>query len=172
MTGRDRRLQHEYEELTLRFAERKDIRVSVTGHNANGFPNRYRVDYYIRCYCGVTHVEHLLEAGYDNDPLFADHFVLQIVLPPAYPSIDGRPEFDFLTVDEDGLPIAHPWHPNIRWFGAMAGHVCLNMADTYTSLAWGVARVAQYLRYECYHAVNEPPYPEDLQVARWVLAHE
>ena len=43
------------------------------------------------------------------------------------------------------------------------------MPDTYTDLAWAVERVAQYLRYEIYHAVSEPPYPEDLKVAAWVI---
>jgi hypothetical protein len=32
-----------------------------------------------------------------------------------------------------------------------------------------VKRVASYLTYERYHAVAEPPYPEDLQVAAWVI---
>ena len=36
-------------------------------------------------------------------------------------------------------------------------------------LAWYVERVALYLRYDLYHAVQEPPYPEDMKVARWVL---
>jgi hypothetical protein len=43
------------------------------------------------------------------------------------------------------------------------------MADTYTDLVWGVDRVASYLRYETYHARQEPPYPEDLKVAAWVV---
>ena len=50
-----------------------------------------------------------------------------------------------------------------------AGRVCINMSDTYTDLLWGVKRVASYLRYDCYHAVSAPPYPEDLQVAAWVV---
>jgi hypothetical protein len=43
------------------------------------------------------------------------------------------------------------------------------MADTYTDLVWGVERVGHYLRYDIYHAVSEPPYPEDLKVASWVI---
>jgi len=29
--------------------------------------------------------------------------------------------------------------------------------------------VAQYLHYDIYHATCEPPYPEDLKVASWVI---
>ncbi len=94
---------------------------------------------------------------------------MQIDLPPGYPCIDSPPALRFLTADENGNPIPHPWHPNIRYFGSFAGRVCINMADSYTDLAWGVERVGQYLRYERYHAVNEPPYPEDMQVAAWVI---
>ena len=50
----------------------------------------------------------------------------------------------------------------------MAGRVCLNRLNTFSSLAWGIERVALYLRYELYHALPEPPYPEDLKVAEWV----
>ncbi|MBQ0049068.1 MAG: hypothetical protein KBT12_02345 [Bacteroidales bacterium] len=171
MTGRDRRLRYEYELLEQRFASRDDIRVEVTGRNASGIPNRYLVHYRIRCFCAVTDVDHLNEPGFRNQPLFAEHFLMAIELPPAYPSVDASPVFRFLTHDEHQQPIPHPWHPNIRWFGEMAGRVCLNAPDTYTDLAWGVARVAQYLRYERYHATNEPPYPEDRQVAIWTLKH-
>ena len=45
------------------------------------------------------------------------------------------------------------------------------MADTYTDLVWGVERVAHYLRYDVYHAVSEPPYPEDLKVASCSQGH-
>lgn len=171
MTGRDRRLRYEEELLSKRFDGREDIQVEVAGRNAHGYANKYRVTYNIRCMCGVENVEHLCEEGQDNKPVYADRFVMMITLPPAYPSIDGKPQFEFCTTDENYNPIPHPWHPNIRWFGAMAGRVCLNAQDTYTDLAWGVSRVAQYLRYEVYHAINEPPYPEDLQVARWITEY-
>lgn len=171
MTGRDRRLQYEYELLQQRFESHTDIYISVIGRNASGIPNKYLIRYDIRCICEVNDIEHLNEPGYRNLPLFADSFFLQLELPPAYPSVDAPPSFQFLTHDRQGQPIPHPWHPNIRWFGEMAGRVCLNMPDTYTDLAWGVSRIAQYLRYERYHAVNEPPYPEDRKVAVWVLKH-
>ena len=75
----------------------------------------------------------------------------------------------FVVSDNRGNAVPHPWHPNIRYFGEFAGRVCINMADTYTDLLWGVRRVASYLRYETYHALLESPYPEDLKVATWVM---
>lgn len=171
MTGRDRRLIFEYQLLVERFATRDDINVSVVSCNASGIPNSYCIEYNIRCISSVEDLEHLNEPGYKNQPVYADRFVMALELPPAYPSVDAPPVFRFLTHDEQGNPIPHPWHPNIRWFGEMAGRVCLNMQDTYTELAWGVSRVAEYLRYERYHAENVPPYPEDRQVAMWFLKH-
>lgn len=171
MTGRDRRLQYEYQLLEERYSAHPEISFSVAGCNASGMPNQYLIQYNIRCICCVEDIEHLNEPGFDNEPIYADSFLMLLELPPAYPSVDAPPVFRFLTHDDEGQPIPHPWHPNIRWFGEMAGRVCLNMPDTYTDLAWCVGRVAQYLHYERYHAVNEPPYPEDRQVATWVLRH-
>ena len=169
LSGRNRRLLREWRLLEERFSGRRDIAVSVAEVNAAGLPVRYRVDYRIRSICGVEQVERLGEAGVENPPLFAEAFRMDIVLPANYPCVDGSPEFRFQIRDEAGKPLPHPWHPNIRWFGDMAGRVCLNMDDTYTDLAWGVDRIAGYLRYEVYHAVSEPPFPEDMQVAAWVI---
>ena len=134
-----------------------------------GLPECYLIDYHIRSFCGVSNLDCLNETGVINEPLFADCFQMLVELPLSYPCVDGAPRLQFLTKDIDGNPLSHPWHPNIRFFGNFAGRVCINMADTYTSLLWGVERVASYLRYETYHALLEPPYPEDLQVAAWVI---
>ena len=94
-------------------------------------------------------------------PVFANHFVMQLVLPEGYPQADCPPQFLFVGS-------VKPFHPNIRYYGEMAGHVCINQLNTFSDLAWGIERVALYLRYELYHAIQEPPFPEDLQVAAWV----
>ena len=169
LSGRNRRLLNEWRRLEERFGGRRDIAVSVKERNAVGLPVRYRVDFHIHSICGVEDVEQLGGRGVVNPPLFADTFLMDLSLPANYPCVDGAPVFRFLTTDDNGSPIPHPWHPNIRYFGEMAGRVCLNQDDTYTDLAWGVDRVAQYLRYDVYHAVSEPPYPEDMQVAAWVI---
>lgn len=167
MSPRLRRLRNEYEELKRLAAHRPDITLSVTATEQE-VPVAYSVEYNIRCICGVTDIEHLNEPGVVNAPLYAESFVLDITIPPSYPCIDAMPSFAFRIIDEQHRPIPHPWHPNIRYFGAFAGHVCMNQPDSYTSLAWCVSRIAQYLDYSLYHALNEPPYPEDLKVAQWV----
>ncbi|MBO4800474.1 MAG: hypothetical protein J5545_01255 [Bacteroidaceae bacterium] len=172
LRGRARRLFHEWQTLEEGLRGRSDIQWHVQKTSAEGLPVCYLIDYHIRSICGVTNVEHLNEPGVDNEPLYADHFRMLLELPPNYPQVDAPPRLHFLTADEQGQPIPHPWHPNIRYFGEMAGRVCINMADTYTDLLWGVRRVASYLRYETFHATLEPPYPEDLQVAAWVRRGE
>jgi len=169
LKGRNRRLHKEWQELSERFDSRSDISLRVVRQNADGLPIGYLVDYHLKSICGVEEIDRLGEREVANPPLFAEHYQMRIDLPPGYPSVDAPPSFRFLTCDEKGNPIPHPWHPNIRYFGDFAGRVCINMADTYTSLAWGVERVGQYLRYERYHAIAEPPYPEDMQVAAWVI---
>ncbi len=169
LSGRQRRLLYEWQQLEDRLEGRSDIRFHAIKWDAVGLPIAYLVEYQIRSICGVEQVERLGEPGISNPPLFADDYQMCIELPPGYPCVDAQPALRFLTHDDAGNPIPHPWHPNIRYFGDFAGRVCINMADTYTDLVWGVERVAQYLRYECYHAINEPPYPEDQQVAAWVI---
>lgn len=169
LSGRNRRLLYEWQKLEQDLASRSDIAWHVLTTNPQGLPVSYHIDYHIHSLCGVTNVEHLNQPGVCNQPLYADEYQMQIDLPENYPCVDGAPVFLFLTHDEQGQPIPHPWHPNIRFFGAFAGRVCINMADTYTDLVWGIKRIASYLRYDTYHAVAEPPYPEDLQVAAWVI---
>jgi hypothetical protein len=39
----------------------------------------------------------------------------------------------------------------------------------HTHLIDYIDRVIDYLKYDEYHALNEYPYPEDLDVAEWVI---
>lgn len=168
LSGRNRRLLYEWRQLEEKLAGRQDISLSIIRRNAAGLPTAYLIDYHLRSICGVEHEDRLNEAGVENKPYFATGYQMTLELPTGYPGVDAPPSLNFLTTDSSGQPIPHPWHPNIRYFGAFAGKVCINMADTYTDLLWGVERVASYLRYDTYHAIMEPPYPEDLKVAAWV----
>ncbi len=168
LNGRNRRLLYEWQQLEQGLEGRSDITWHVAKANAEGLPISYLIDYHIHSICGVTDIERLNELNVENKPIYADHFTMKLDLPAKFPCVDGAPVLNFLTSTPTGEPLPHPWHPNIRYFGAFAGRVCINMADTYTDLLWGVRRVASYLRYDIYHATLEPPYPEDLQVAAWV----
>ena len=169
LSGRNRRLWYEWRQLEKGLDGHRDITFQVSGRNSEGLPTSYLVDYHLRSICGVEHEAELNEAGVENKPVFATGFKMMIDLPVNYPCVDALPLLYFLTTDTSGEPIPHPWHPNIRYFGSFAGRVCINMADTYTDLLWGVMRVASYLRYDTYHAMMETPYPEDLKVAEWVM---
>ncbi|MEG1659120.1 MAG: hypothetical protein RR304_00895 [Bacteroides sp.] len=169
LTGRNRRLFYEWRLLTQLTTNHQDISCQVQERNAIGLPITYLIVYNIRSICGVESIERLGENGIINKPIFASQFKMLIEIPEGYPCIDAPVRFGFLTSDMQGKKIPHPWHPNIRFFGDMAGRVCLNAPDTYTDLAWCVERVAAYLRYDLYHAIQEPPYPEDLKVAKWVI---
>lgn len=169
LTGRNRRLLHEWSQLDRALEQRDEIEYRIVKRNAQGLPTTYLITYHIPSICSVEQIAHLNEPGISNPPIFAPIFQMHIDLPENYPCIDAPAEFHFLTHDPEGNPIPHPWHPNIRYFGSFAGKVCLNTPDTYSSLAWCVDRIAQYLSYERYHALQEPPYPEDFQVAEWVV---
>lgn len=169
LTGRNRRLLHEWSELKRSFEHRSGIEYRILKCNVQGLPIAYLITYHIHSICSVERIEQLNEPGVSNPPIFASLFQMRIDLPVNYPCIDAPAEFCFLTCDAEGQPIPHPWHPNIRYFGEFAGRVCLNAPDTYSGLAWSVERIAHYLSYDRYHAIQEPPYPEDFKVAEWVV---
>lgn len=172
MTGRQRRRQYEYQQLMKLVEGRGDIDIAVTRQDADGIPLAYLVTYGIRSICGINE---------DKTPVFAERFLMAIDIPEDYPQVDAPPHFHFIasrpespanaspdTASHEDYRYPLPWHPNIRYYGDMAGHVCINQMNTFTDIAWGVERVALYLRYELYHALLESPYPEDLKVAEWV----
>ena len=169
MTGRNRRLYNEWKILEERFSDEKSVAISVEKCNAEGMPVAYRIHYALRSICGVERAEQLNEKGVSNPPIFASDFEMRVSIPAGYPSIDAPAEYRFVNETVEGEKVALPWHPNIRYFGEMKGRVCLNATDSFVELAWGVERVKQYLTYERYHAIAEPPFPEDLKVARWVV---
>ena len=169
LTGRNRRLLNEWITLDKTLSARDDIDYEIIRSNEQGLPVEYVISYHIRSICGVDKVEQLNQQGIQNPPQFHSEFLLHISIPRNYPSIDAPVDYRFLLTNSQNEPIPHPWHPNIRYFGEFAGRVCINALNTFSSIAWSVERVALYLRYELYHAWQEPPYPEDIKVAQWVI---
>lgn len=169
LTGRNRRLFNEWKAIDSQLYNRKDIRYEIRRRNDLGLPIAYKIEYNILSICGVDNLEFIGEKGIVHTPIFAEKFILWIDIPLLFPNIDAYPKYYFKTTDEDGNDIPHPWHPNIRFFGMFAGRVCLNHIDTYAGIIQTIYRIASYLRYERFHARNEPPFPEDLKVAQWVL---
>ena len=171
LTGRNRRLWYEWCQIDKRLASNPVIHYEVVRENADGLPTAYLITYQLRSICGVEQIERLNEPGVDNAPIFSIGYRMRLDLPLNYPCVDAAPSLYFLTTDNLGTPIPHPWHPNIRYFGDFAGLVCLNTnaCGSYTDLSFYINRVVSYLKFEKYHALNTPPYPQDNKVAEWVL---
>ena len=169
LKGRNKRLYNEWREMDRRFgASHPRISFTVERTNALDLPTVYRVFYNIPSFCGVENIEAVNTPGVVNAPIIASSFQMMITLPENYPCADGAPKYCFAALSSDNTTIPMPWHPNIRFFSMLAGRVCLNINDTFASLAHCVERIGSLLSYDLYHAENFPPYPEDLTVAQWV----
>ncbi len=112
----------------------------------------------------VYHVHYRFKSivGIDENlqPIFGDHHIAELSLDRPYPL---EPCKVYMKSDV--------WHPNIKWDGRLKGRVCSNVDklgiafDLHGLVLW----VGEILQYKNYHAKNEPPYPEDINVAEWVL---
>jgi len=157
-TGKDARLFKEWEMLDRRYENDKQGAYIIRKRNGLGLPIVFDIIFNVKTIIGVKQED-------DSNlrkPIFGNEHVMRITLPNNYPSADGQPEFKFTT---------DVWHPNIRYYGDFKGRVCLNTGDSgvHTHLVDYIDRVIDYLTYIDYHAKNEYPYPEDLDVAEWVL---
>jgi len=156
--GRETRLFNEWKMIDAEFASNSEICYSITKRNPTGIPLAYEITFHIKSFIGVEEAD---KQGLQK-PVFDNKHILHITIPNNYPSADGGyPGFKFVT---------DVWHPNVRFFGQFKGHVCLNFdhSGTSTPLAEFINKVAAYLRYDEYHALDEAPFPEDLTVAQWV----
>jgi hypothetical protein len=157
-SGKDARLYKEWEMIDRRYYDNKHGSYIIRKRNGLGLPIVLDIIFNVKSIIGVKPEEStgLLK------PVFGKEHIMRITLPNNYPSADGQPEFVFTT---------DVWHPNVRFYGDFKGRVCLNTGDSgvHTHLVDYIDRVVDYLKYEDYHAKNEYPYPEDLDVAEWVL---
>jgi Ubiquitin-protein ligase len=157
--GRDTRLYNEWKMIDAEYSSNDEVSYSIYKRNPSGIPVAYEIIFYIKSIVGVEEAD---DRGLQR-PVFGEKHILRINIPNNYPSADGGyPEFKFIT---------DVWHPNIRFFGDFKGHVCLNFenAGTSTTLSEFINKIACYLKYIDYFAINEYPYPEDQTVAQWVL---
>jgi len=154
--GKDARLFNEWEKIDERFKDDGQVSYIIRKRNALDLPTEYDIYFNIKT---ITGVEEADEQGLQKPIFEKKEHEMRITLPNNYPGAEVL--FTFRT------PV---WHPNIRYFGDFKGHVCLNQRDNgvFTSLVEYIDRVIHYLLYEDYHAINDYPYPEDLEVAKWV----
>jgi ubiquitin-protein ligase len=144
-----KRLAHEH--LNLASMKSDFIEWQVLQTTDLDIPVTYQVTYHIRSIVGID--------GSMN-PIYGNRHVAEMSLGPLYPL---EPCKVYMKTDL--------WHPNVKWDGRMKGRVCSNVDkfgvayDLYGLVLW----VGEILQYKNYHAKNEPPFPEDLTVAEWVL---
>ncbi|MBK8566743.1 MAG: hypothetical protein IPN76_26280 [Saprospiraceae bacterium] len=113
-------------------------------------PVLYRVHYRFKSIIGINE---------DFSPIYGNHHIAELSLERPYPL---EPCKVYMKSDL--------WHPNIKWQGMAKGRVCANvdrMGVTF-GLSELVLWVGEILQYKNYHAKNEPPFPEDINVAQWV----
>ena len=154
LSGRERRLFNEWKKLDGIYANNEEISFIVRKRNPNGLPIKYDIIFAIP---SITGVEPPDEKGLQK-PVFGNRHVLRISLPNNFPSVEGgHPDFKFMTV---------VWHPNIPPFSYdfIKGKDCFFEV----SLTDYIEKIAEYLRYDDYHATNEYPFPENRIVADWV----
>ncbi|GAB4416772.1 MAG: hypothetical protein OHK0039_26430 [Bacteroidia bacterium] len=137
----------------LRLAElcEKSTRISYTLPDKKPLPpDTYIITYKLRSIVAIDA---------DKQPVYADEHRVQVTFPANFPI--GGASCYMLTP---------AWHPNIKWDGPYKGRICGNTAEfgSLFFLNMLVLRIGEILQYKNYHAVQEPPFPEDENVARWM----
>jgi hypothetical protein len=169
LSAKSTRLLNEWKAIHELLEGNSYVSYIVRHTNRDDVPDEYEIIYNIRSIVGV---EEPSEITVDQNgkqvkkrlrmPIMGNQHKMQIKIPPEYPNaVTGKPSFKMLT---------DVWHPNIRYFGDLKGRICLNESnlDAGNTLADRVMDVAFYLKYERYFAQNEPPFPEDEDVALWI----
>jgi len=156
--GRETRLYNEWKMIDAAYGSNSEISYTIVKRTPSGLPLGYEFTFHIKSITGIQEPD---KQGHQR-PIFGDKHILRITIPNNYPSADGGyPDFKFIT---------DVWHPNVRFYGDFKGHVCLNFegSGTSTPLTEFIDKVAAYLRYDEYHALDVEPFPEDQTVAQWV----
>lgn len=150
---RDKRLAREHELIDELCRRSSKISYEII-KQAKGFPPEgYKIIFdNLRSIVGVNR---------DNSPIYGTHHEAEIIFPPAYPGAEGAPKCKMLT---------DIWHPNIRSKDPAKGRICINSKalGAWHTLDMLAMRIGQMLQYKNYHALDQDPWPEDAEVARWV----
>jgi ubiquitin-protein ligase len=146
------RLAKEYE-LLRELCDNSDlISYEVTRQIPGLSPEEYLIHYRVRTIVSLDQM---------NTPVYGGYHTAKITLPPGYPMTSAP--ICYMTT-----PV---WHPNIKSSGHYRGHICINknVLGAWQTLDMLVEQIGEMLQYKNYHALNEQPYPEDAEVAKWVL---
>ncbi len=148
-----------YKRLAKAHLSLKDLKSEVIEWEVNNtrgnikIPSEYLVHYNLKSIIGINE---------DESPIYGYRHTIRITFPPRYPM--ENPEL---------YAQSKVWHPNIKWEGKYSGRICGNTKEFGLSydLYLLIIRIGEILQYKRYHAEHTPPYPEDLNVANWVLKY-
>lgn len=146
-----RRYAREHINISKLKSDRIKVRVEKYEDKKLGIPNEYEVDYHIKSIVGINT---------DQSPIYGDKHTVKIILPENFPITPFK-----------AYAITDIWHPNIKWSGHTKGRICANNREFGRAydLHLLILRIGEIIQYQNYLAENIPPYPEDSQVAKWVL---
>ncbi len=148
---RDNRLAKEHE-LLDDFCEQSKI-VSYEGKRRRGGlpPDKYLFHYNLKSVVGIDA---------NQNPIYGNKHTAEIEISPQFP-LGGQPSCKMITP---------AWHPNIKFDGAFAGKICINAEalGSWHTMDMLAERIGEMLQFKNYHAVNEPPYPEDAKASQWM----
>lgn len=150
---RDKRLAREHELIDELCGRSSKISYEIVKQVPGFPPEGYKIIY--------RDIRSIVGTNPDDSPVYRTHHEAEIIFPPAYPGADGAPRCRMLT---------DTWHPNIRSKEPAKGRICINSKalGAWHTLDMLTMRIGQMLQYRNYHALDEDPWPEDAEVARWV----
>jgi len=148
-----RRYAREHIEISKLKSDRIKVRVRDYKDKVLKIPNEYEVDYHITSIVGINE---------DKSPIYGDKHTIKVVLPENFPITPFK-----------AYALSDIWHPNIKWSGHTKGRICANNRDFGRAydLRMLILRIGEIIQYKNYLAENVPPYPEDAQVAKWILEY-
>jgi ubiquitin-protein ligase len=154
---RDTRLVKEYNAIDELCSKTSKINYEVVTTNKRGIPERYKISYNnIKSITGIN-------SEFDKSPIYGFNHDAVLNFPIDFPGT-SHPEI-FMTSDI--------WHPNIKSKDPKKGRICINakQISKYHGVEDLIYRVGELLQYKNYWAIWEPPYPEDEEVAEWVISY-
>lgn len=149
------RLATDHLKLDALVARSSCIRYKILRQKSKKYPpEEYQIDYHLRSIVGIDAQQR---------PQYGNLHSIKVQFPPGYPN--EAPICKTVT---------KVWHPNIKWSGQKQGNVCINAGEQqgWVDLEELVLYIGELLQYKNYHAVPEEyPYPEDLEVAKWIRTY-
>lgn len=150
LTPHYERLAHDHEALHEMCARTDKVVYRILKQEKNLPPEKYEITYRVKSIVGIDQ---------SQQPIYGNEHRVEITITGNY-LIEGAKCFATSKV----------WHPNIRFHNMPIGKICVNqkVLGSWHSLEQLVIFIGEMLQYKNYHAIDTDPFPEDMEVARWV----